>query len=733
MKITKSSEVTTVKPAAISRGLFRRQSTKSSLTGGTTSNSNEELLVPPNATATTPTTSNNTVNGLPDFENPLEAAPTSGKVLLSDVISPIASLPPTSRERMPPRKPQRLLSKRLEDRKTILEKSSQPAGVPAPLPPTQKASEYIVQRQKVSTFPDNDYYEYYENEGHMKFENMIIECDDDFSTDELTNDGSFMHDEGYWRDQQQQQQQQQQQNYRGRQDSYSQQPCMVSPQWSQRQPNGGCVLNLDADAAAASPSRNHSKSNNNSYSSDHHRSTSNNDMRPSLSQQLSMEEEEQLLIDIAMARSLQDSQSVASMSSVSGRGSYRSRASSGCVMSTSSNLGSAGCHLAMMASSGTGGGHHHGRSSSDGQSSGANNNFIWKREGKKWLKIPIHGNHHHHPGVSSGAGDLCLQAIEEVENEMNDSLHQSLHKSKYIEREGEKEESDCFDLHHQNNVDDAMHRSLTAQLNRSSDNWSSAEGSFADEDEELNRKAILARRLEELEQERALIERAMQEEPSQERYPEPVPPRLQMTLDRQAPTRPSRQISLDRQAPVPPIRQQSLNPVSETRPRRRQALDLDSEPPQRRQSLDQPQSFDRDVSPSDRRSSFQARPRPVSSHSSDVSLCSGGSLDRRSLSSNSLVSGSGGGGGGGSLSGAGCHLAMIASAARHGGRDGSRSSTDSSANKQKLVWKKGPNSAWGRFPENDDHCEEQEVVDISIQNREEAMVAEALKRSLNEM
>lgn len=100
------------------------------------------------------------------------------------------------------------------------------------------------------------------------------------------------------------------------------------------------------------------------------------------------------------------------------------------------------------------------------------------------------------------------------------------------------------------------------------------------------------------------------------------------------------------------------------------------------------------------------------------------------MSFNSNVSGSGGE----SLSAAGCHLAMIAAARHSGGVEGDGSSTCSSINnKQKLVWKRGPNNAWGRFPENDNRCEGQTAGDNSIHNREEAMVAEALKRSLNEM
>lgn len=546
----------------------------------------------------------NIVNGLPDFENPLEARPSTGNGQERTHVAASVSLVSSNRDRLAPRKPQRLPSARLDDRNV-----------------TTTLQTLVASAHKIPDCKETEHKEMpscYEQDAHKNFENMIIECDDDGSEGELTYDGSIMHDEGYWRNQSQQ-----------RQQENMKQPQVVSPSRKTR-----------PSYLTSIPTREHSLSRTRTNSRTSHI------VQTDRAGQLSIEEEEQLLIELAMERSLQDSYS-GSMSisdshgsSVSGRGSFRSRTSAGSTMSACNNLGSAGCHLAMLGENGNGRLHNH--STLEGSNRAVVNNSIWKRDGKKWQKIPINGSHHHHAGHACASGDLGLHAIKEVENEnLNDSYHHSQHRRHFME-----------DLNQQR-VNEAMNRSLTAQLNRSSGNWSTAENSFAEE-EELDRTATLARRLQELEQEKAMIERALEG-----------------------------------------------NDRLRTTPGRSKSTDTF-------QLLDNRPSIER-------RGSFKAKPRTVSSSSSDMTMNSRDSAER---SLNPAAS----------LSTAGCHLAMIAS--RHHG-NGSSSSYNRNNKQPKLVWKKGPNNAWGRFPDDGNDCGQD--AEISIQDREEALLAEALMRSLSEM
>ena len=594
----------------------------------------------------------NGVHGLPDFESPLAGRPSTGQEQEGVIGAASISITSSKKDKQSPRQPQRMPSARLEERRATTDQRTAHASV---------ASPHTKTGQKLQSKDD------YEQEGNKSFENMIIECDHDTSDDELTYDGSIMHDEGYWRNQYHQQQQlQQRQNPRGRQESnHPHQPRMVSPQrntppLTALKQTGEKALSRARNKGIRSSSGSNSSNNINCQCL----------QLDSINRPLSIDEEEELLIELAMERSLQDSYSGSMsvsdslMSSASGRGSYRSRTSSGGGMSSSSNLGSAGCHLAMLSSHGSG--QHYKHPSQEVSNCVTANNFIWKRDGKKWQKIPVHGHHdhhHHHAGPSSGSGDLGLHAIKEVENEnLNDSHHQSQHKRHDVNTE--HDELDYFDFHQQN-VEEAMHRSLTAQLNRSAGNWSLAENSFADE-EESDRKAMLARRLQELEQEKAIIELAMHK-------------------DNQPRASPGRVGSSRRLLDSSQLRE---NRASQSR---------DS-----RATLE-------------RRAAFQARPRTVSNNSLDMTLSSRGSAV---LSSSGTES----------LSAAGCHLAMIAS--RYGDNSSCAGSSCNSK-QQKLVWKRGPNNAWGRFPEFDDDCEED--TESRIREREEALVAEALMRSLSEM
>ena len=83
---------------------------------------------------------------------------------------------------------------------------------------------------------------------------------------------------------------------------------------------------------------------------------------------------------------------------------------------------------------------------------------------------------------------------------------------------------------------------------------------------------------------------------------------------------------------------------------------------------------------------------------------------------------------------------MLAAAARReraaagGGSSSShaRSSANTGNSKQKLVWKRGSNGAFIRVPEGEADEQHSDSED-QIQNCEDELVAEALKRSLNDM
>ena len=594
-----------IKPAS-ARTLFRRQSGRAFLQpGGPLSSNGDETEPSKGIKAAT-----NIVHGLPDFENPLEGRPSVGDRPEGGRVVASMSIASSNRDRLAPRKPQRSPSAQLlDDRKVTT-------------PHTLVASEQkVLDCEATGKMQASSCYN---QDEHKSFENMIIECDDDGSEGELTYDGSIMHDEGYWRNQYLQRQQE---NLPLRQESLEQRQSQVVS------PSRNAIPSL-----TSVPSRDHS-----SYRSRSNSQTSHVLQADHRARQLSIEEEEQLLIELAMERSLHDSYSGSmsiSDSHVSSASDYRSRTSAGSSISQCSNLGSTGCDFTVVCKNGNG--RFHNRSSLERSDRATANNSIWKRDGKKWQKIPVHGNHHHHPGHASASGDLALHAIKEVDNEnLNDSYHHSQHQRHYME-----------DLH-QHKADEVLNRSLTAQLNRSSGNWSTAENSFADE-EEVDQAMILARRLQELEQEKVMIERALEGK---------VRPR------------------------AAPVRSKSTT----------NSLTLDNRP-----SIE-------------RRASFQAKPRAVSIGPSDVSMISQESAERYIGTTASLSS-------------AGCHLAMIASL-HHG--NSSSGLYRSNSKQPKLVWKRGPNNTWGRFPDDGNDCDRD--VELSIQDREEALLAEALMRSLSDM
>ena len=303
-----------IKPAS-TRALFRRQSGRAFLQpGGPLSSNGDETEPSKGIKAAT-----NIVHGLPDFENPLEGRPSVGDRPEGGRVVASMSIASSNRDRLAPRKPQRSPSAQLlDDRKVTT-------------PHTLVASEQkVLECEATGKMQASSCYN---QDEHKSFENMIIECDDDGSEGELTYDGSIMHDEGYWRNQYLQRQQE---NLPLRQESLEQRQSQVVS------PSRNAIPSL-----TSVPSRDHT-----SYRSRSNSQTSHVLQADHRARQLSIEEEEQLLIELAMERSLHDSYSGSmsiSDSHVSSASDYRSRTSAGSSISQCSNLGSTGCAKMEMA------------------------------------------------------------------------------------------------------------------------------------------------------------------------------------------------------------------------------------------------------------------------------------------------------------------------------------------------------------------------------------------------
>jgi hypothetical protein len=92
------------------------------------------------------------------------------------------------------------------------------------------------------------------------------------------------------------------------------------------------------------------------------------------------------------------------------------------------------------------------------------------------------------------------------------------------------------------------------------------------------------------------------------------------------------------------------------------------------------------------------------------------------------------------LDGAGCHLQMMSSRNRsfdHQFEDSQPqlppALVDSSGSEsENMVWKRGPNGAWGRFPDDSKSVSTAEGLTFD-ENDEDAQLAEALRRSLQQM
>jgi hypothetical protein len=79
---------------------------------------------------------------------------------------------------------------------------------------------------------------------------------------------------------------------------------------------------------------------------------------------------------------------------------------------------------------------------------------------------------------------------------------------------------------------------------------------------------------------------------------------------------------------------------------------------------------------------------------------------------------------------AGCHLQMQSVRLRNEQLLAPSMHSESSGASLNMVWKRGPNGAWGRFPDNDMASA---TSGRSLENDEDAQVAEALRRSLQQM
>jgi hypothetical protein len=315
----------------------------------------------------------------------------------------------------------------------------------------------------------------------------------------------------------------------------------------------------------------------------HHQSTTHQEQAVPVSPALSLEDEEARQLELALERSLQDYGSVMSTERESVLSmADRSRTSMSTISRRpmeSQDLGAAGCHLSMMSSSSS-------YRSNAPPATDPGKGFVWKRDGKLWRKVPI--------------GSDSLHAIAEE----NEAAYQR-------------------PLQYRSN--DQGEDSVYSFDGSRSGNRRHVENSFSyDIDPD-----VAAARLRELEQEKELLELAMQ---------------------------------------------RSLN-GEESRLSTRMSI----------------------------------RPRIA-----EQSSCH---APHRASSSRSRE-----------MESAGCHLQMQSARLRH--EHLLTPSMQSEGASLNMVWKRGPNGAWGRFPENDTASA---VSGRSLEDDEDAQVAEALRRSLQQM
>jgi hypothetical protein len=518
-----------------------------------------------------------------------------------------------------PSSPRRVPARRNPERTTSAstDYTSSPRRVPARQNPERTTSAPTDCRPK-HVFPVAHEDDYYGNSPNL--ENMLIECDfSDSSGGDITYDATVARDEEFFRSNR---------NYK------------PYPQTARNTTSVARVHKSHVESYSKSPTKSCIRPTPHVIPDDDARSA---------------DKEEQRLIELAMERSLQDSSSrMGSVTSTSRKSatserSFQSRTSTGSYRSCSeSNLGSAGCHLSMI---GRRTSQNRGLSQTvrDGYRGGppgdAGPNFVWKREGKRWLKIP--------------KDHLTSKSLQAIEEDMNESFH---HSRRRLILEGNMSEEEKLEHMEQQMIEEAMQRSLSSCQQESSPSSHRMQESLAssmnsilqmsdcgssDGSIDIDPVSAIAR-LRELEEEKAMLQLAMQR-----------------SMDGRG-AQPNRELP------------RSLKPSSRS---------LASN------------------------SNYQGR--------------SSRSLSFRSNESQKTE-----------LSGAGCHLAMIGrrsgqsydAADNDLNRGVGRALSEDSRNSQgqNLVWKRGPNSRWGRFPD-DDNDAEPNVAD------EDELVAEALKRSLQDM
>lgn len=622
------------------------------------------------------------VHGIPDWENPMETKPMHD----AQFLPPVKKGPAVPQKNSGGQAPERIHS--IESR--------------------QKFASPVVNNDSCN------------QEYRFKLENMVIECNlsGSSSSGDLTYEGS-LHDDEFFKPRR---------NYKilPRASSNTSPPS--------HKPQNYCYSSQKSPTKPAYPSKPPRKSPPRSprrYTPmqiashlipDDHRSP---DQLPAAR---NIDEEEQQLIELAMERSLQDSSShMGSMMSASRKSLTSDRSSLGRTASGSlrarstsaaSSLSGAGCHLSMIEGRMANNRGGSSQTSRDGSRGGppreAGSDFVWKRDDKKWLKIPV-----------DYVDPDGLQAIKE-EN-MHDSFHLS---SRQLDLDDKLTAEEKLEQMERQMIEEAMQSSMSAFHDHPSPSMLRRNTSGANvptnilrvpldnsplqnSNDDIDPVAAMAR-LKELEGEKAMLEFAM----LQRMNGKPSGPRRAQSAYRTA----SSSQASDRRSKHGMVH--SMNSIGSTSHRTTPARCIVSG------SSSQASDKSFDLATLNRASSSVSRlRRSVSAASSEASSMRSNNYGRSHVGCNDDESR------GASLSGAGCHLAMLG---RPPSRDeydeagdltrgvGRSQSGESTHARQKLVWKRGPNNRFDRYPEN-------EASVVASSNEEDELVAEALKRSLQDM
>lgn len=553
------------------------------------------------------------VNGIPDWENPMASAASidasmtslslvNSESYVKDVNSPSKSL----------QKQSNATTKKIV--RQVSPKSSSPPTRENLICASRNKSSESLNRPLAHVTP-KEYDDYEEYDGVPNFENMVIECDSSNSSfGELTIDESVLFDEEYLRQ--------------------NRTPSLSSARAIRSKLNNYGKGTARATRRPAPVNR----------ASSYPQQAPENPRRISVepgSPSRSIEDEEQRLIEMAMERSLQDVSYNGSTMSISRKSttseiSRQSRTSIAPATQRPSNssFGSSGCHLSMVGNRSSSG-----RSnvpSMGGPPSEAGPNFVWKREEKKWLKIPV-------------SNCMSHDALHAIEEEMAENCHQPSNgrSSRRLKSGADNKEDTRLERMEQNMLEEAMRQSMSSldyhpprqSLHDSFVRSTNTILALSDDDDgddfnhadEIDQAAAL-RRLRELEEEKILLERAV------------------LRRGSSSGGMPNRHKSF-RCNRTPDMNNNTNNNVT-SESRKQKGLD-----------------------------------RSVSARSSDhYEYKPSGGDNKLSLGADEDLSSSQG---------------------------------------LKLVWKRGPNGAWGRFPEDDGN--------ESNLEGEDRLVAEALRRSMEEM